>query len=98
MINTKHNLDGAIIKPYGDKMIEYKGREQSINIYRIISTSEKDIFFECPFEWAENGYDFWVTILNFGTFSPNLSGSKGSWFRQKFKPTEIVAAKKLIES
>jgi hypothetical protein len=97
MTNITNILDDATIKRFGETPIQYDGKEQITPIYKVITT-QKDMFFECPFEWAPNGLDFWATIINFGGLRFTAMGSKGSWFRQKFTPDEIKSARLLIES
>jgi len=97
MENTANILDGARIKPYSSKPIMYQGKEEIIEVYKII-TKEKEMFFECPFEWAANGQDFWVTIVNFGTLQFSAAGSTGEWFRYKFTKDEVVSARELLEA
>ena len=49
-------------------------------------------FFRADFEFALNGYDFWILISNFGVDSPYNAGIRYPDNQRKFRSQEIESA------
>lgn len=65
----------------------------------VFAMTKKDgeTFFEAHYDFAANGNDFWVRIVNFGIADPSVAGSISSIFQEEFSSEEIDAARRCIE-
>ncbi len=62
-----------------------------------VNVKSDTFYFECPFEWLENNFDYFVTIQNFGLTELSNAGSSGAAFRRHFSREEAISARALIE-
>jgi len=96
MDNYDDELKKAKIRFGTSVRVERDNVETIVRLYSV-NTDNDRFFFECRFVFAENGYDFYVTIVNFGLHRVASAGSTGSDFRKKFSQEQIKIAKDLID-